>query len=182
MSDALLERLADLLAADGGLLASAVRRPPSEARHELGDAVARAPRAAGHAADLPLVVEAVYEGYLLHHGRPRVLDESDRDLALLAGDRLYAAGLERLAAAGDVESVRALADVIALGAAAHARDDHELASAAWEAGAAEVGWGATPALQRAKQAGLRGTPGADRELRAAARAARGPAADRRGGT
>ena len=39
---------------------------------------------------------------------------ADPDLALLAGDRLYALGLERLVALGDLEAVRELADVIAL--------------------------------------------------------------------
>ena len=42
------------------------------------------------------------------------------DLALLAGDRLYALGLARLAQLGDVEAVSELADVIALCAQARA--------------------------------------------------------------
>ncbi len=47
----------------------------------------------------------------------------DPDLALLAGDRLYALGLERLAALGDLDAVAELADVIALCAQAHAEGD-----------------------------------------------------------
>ncbi|HEX2233874.1 MAG TPA: hypothetical protein VHG69_10995, partial [Thermoleophilaceae bacterium] len=43
------------------------------------------------------VLEAVYEGYLMHYGRPRVFAGMDDDLRLLAGDALYALGLERLA-------------------------------------------------------------------------------------
>ena len=45
------------------------------------------------------MVEAVREGYLLHYGEPRLLAGHDADLALLAGDYLYALGIERLAGA-----------------------------------------------------------------------------------
>ena len=41
---------------------------------------------------------------------------ADADLALLAGDYLYALGLERLAALGDLEAVRELSDLISLSA------------------------------------------------------------------
>ncbi len=47
-----------------------------------------------------LAVEAVREGYELHDGGGRVVATEDADLALLAGDRLYALGLAELAAAG----------------------------------------------------------------------------------
>jgi hypothetical protein len=166
-----LERLADLARADDGLLAAAVRTElPASA--PLGDAIAVSPRAAGHQADLPLVVETVHEGYLLHHGDSRVIDDSDPDLALLAGDRLYAAGLEQLAAAGDLASVRALADVIALSAGAHAATDPQLAAAIWDAGCAEIGWGSTPALDAAKIAAQSGEKGASQALTDAAARAR----------
>ncbi|HXS47162.1 MAG TPA: hypothetical protein VN756_06835, partial [Solirubrobacterales bacterium] len=52
------------------------------------------------------------EGYLLHYGKPRLLAGHDSDLALLAGDYLYALGIERLAALGDTEAVHVLADLI----------------------------------------------------------------------
>ena len=58
------------------------------------------------------MVEAVREGYLLHYGEPRLLAGHDPDLALLAGDYLYALGIERLAALGDAEAVLELADLI----------------------------------------------------------------------
>lgn len=162
-----LERLADLARADDGLLAAAVRTDlPSSA--PLGEEIAAAPRAADHQADLALVVEAVREGYLLHHGEARVIDGSDRDLALLAGDRLYAAGLEILARAGDLASVRALADVIALSAGAHAAGDEALADAVWEAGCAEIGWGASETLDAAKSAAQAGSPRATEALLSAA--------------
>jgi hypothetical protein len=63
-------------------------------------------------------LEAIYEGYLLHHGRPRLFDSSDES-ALLCGDFLYALGLGWIAALHDVEAIAALADLIAL--AAHLR-------------------------------------------------------------
>ncbi|MGN6200881.1 MAG: hypothetical protein ACTHNY_00550 [Solirubrobacterales bacterium] len=59
-----------------------------------------------------LVVEAVREGYLLHYQQPRLLAGHDSDLALLAGDYLYALGLDRLAALGDTRSVALLSDLI----------------------------------------------------------------------
>ena len=58
------------------------------------------------------VLEVVREAYLLHYREPRAFDGIDDDLALLAGDALYAAGLTRLAAAGDLEAVTVLADLI----------------------------------------------------------------------
>ena len=167
-SGAVLARLQSLVAQDDGLLAAALRDEPHGATPH-GDFVDRGPRAAGHAADLPLVVEAVREGYLLHYGAPRLLGRDDDDLALLAGDRLYALGLERLAAAGDLDAVRALADVIALGAQARAAGDEALAEAVWAAGCAEVGWGPDDRLTAAKAAARAGDSQAAERLRAAAR-------------
>jgi hypothetical protein len=84
------------------------------------------------------VLEAVYEGYLLHYGTPRLFDGMDDDLRLLAGDALYALGLARLAEAGDVEAVAVLADLISLCAKAHAEGDPAAADAAWEATTAKL--------------------------------------------
>ena len=67
---------------------------------------------AARPAEYALVVEAVREGYLLHYGEPRLLAGHDPDLALLAGDYLYALGLDRLAALGDTRAVAILADLI----------------------------------------------------------------------
>jgi hypothetical protein len=164
----ILERLAALVREDGGLLAAALRTEITGATPH-GDAVAQAPRADGHAADLPLVIEAVREGYLLHYGAPRLMGRDDDDLALLAGDRLYALGLERLAAAGDLDAVSALADLIALSAQAQAVGDGALADAVWAAGCAELGWGSTPDLERAKSAARAGETSAAEQLTAAAR-------------
>jgi hypothetical protein len=118
-------------------------------------------------------VEAIREGYLVHYAAPRVLSDEDPDLALLAGDRLYALGLERLAAIGDLAAVGALAEVIALSAQAQAAADPDLAEAVWEAGVAQVGWGDDAALRMARDAARSGDPSAAGVLRAAAQAASG---------
>jgi hypothetical protein len=69
-------------------------------------------------------IEAVREGFLCHHDSSRLLDLADEDLALLAGDLLYAIALRELAIAGEVESVAVLADLIRL-VSARAEDGTE---------------------------------------------------------
>jgi hypothetical protein len=81
------------------------------------------------------VLEAVYEGYLMHYGEPRAFIGMDDDLRLLAGDALYALGLSRLAEAGDLEAVAALSDLISRSAQAHAEGRPEDAEALWESSA-----------------------------------------------
>ena len=81
------------------------------------------------------VLEAVYEGYLMHYGEPRAFMGMDDDLRLLAGDALYALGLSRLAEAGDLEAVAALSDLISRSAQAHAEGRPEDAEALWESSA-----------------------------------------------
>jgi hypothetical protein len=78
-------------------------------------------------------LEAVYEGYLLHYGEPRAFAGMDADLRLLAGDALYALGLERLAADGDVAAVAELGDLISLCARAEAEGRAELVGRLWDA-------------------------------------------------
>lgn len=163
-----LARLADVLRAEGGLLAAALR-PAGSHPTPHGDLAARGPLARGREEELAQVVEAVREGYLLHYGTPRLLDTGGADLALLAGDRLYAHGLAELAEAGDLASVAELADVIALSAVAQAAGDRALADAVWLAGAAGVGWGTTRAHAEAKAAVRAQEPGAAQALRAVAR-------------
>jgi hypothetical protein len=70
-----------------------------------------------------LGVETIYEGYLLHYGRPRLFAPSDEDVALLLGDYLYAHGLVRIAATGDLDAVAALADLISACAALRAEGE-----------------------------------------------------------
>jgi hypothetical protein len=78
------------------------------------------------------VVEAVREGYLLHYGQSRLLAGHDPDLALLAGDYLYALGIERLAKLGDTKAVLALADLISISAQLHTEDHEDELPAVWE--------------------------------------------------
>jgi hypothetical protein len=61
-----------------------------------------------------LGIETIYEGYLLHYGRPRLFAPEDEDAALLLGDYLYAHGLVRIEEVGSVEAVNDLAELIAL--------------------------------------------------------------------
>jgi hypothetical protein len=168
-----LRRLAGAIRDQGGLLAAALDgaapRLPASGDPALGAFAAAGPRAAGRREDVAFVVEAIREGYLLHYASGRLLRDDDRDLVLLAGDHLYALGLARLAALGDLPAVSELADVISLGAQGHAEGRPDLAEAAWEAGAAAVGWGADDTLQAAKAAARAGAPEAAAALRAAAR-------------
>jgi hypothetical protein len=164
-----LERLACTLREEGGLLAGALRDDRPDDGATLGRLAATGPRSAGREADVAFVIEAIREGYLLHYGTPRIVRDDDRDLALLAGDRLYALGLDRLAALGDVDAVAELADVISLCAQARAAGDPDLAEAVWHAGAVAIGWGADDPLRAAKAAARAARPGAAAELRAAAR-------------
>jgi hypothetical protein len=157
-------RLAELLRSDGGLIASALAET-APADGTLGAAAAAGPRAAGREQDYALLVEAIYEGYLQHYGAGRVVRPDDPDLALLAGDRLFALGLARLAELGDLSAVAQLADVISLAAQAHAEGDAERAEATWAAGAAAVGRGGGTALEAAKAAARAGDPGAAKALR-----------------
>ena len=62
--------------------------------------------------------ELILEGFLLHHGRPRHVDNVPMGAAVLAGDYCYAQGLVRIAATGDLGMVEALGDLVALSAAA----------------------------------------------------------------
>jgi len=89
--------------------------------------------------DRLFVLEAVYEGYLMHYGSPRAFSGMDADLRLLAGDSLYALGLARLAANGDLEAVGVLADLISDTARAQAEGRTEEADAMWLRSAKQLG-------------------------------------------
>ena len=133
--------LFDVLSAQGGMLAAHVREPAGEPEPGPPQRAATGPRAAGREAEYELLLEMILEGSLLHYGTPRVIHTADRDLALLLGDQLYALGLARLAALGDLDSVAVLADVISQLAQAHAEGDVARAEQIWDAGALASGWG-----------------------------------------
>jgi len=105
---------------------------------ELGELVASGPRAATAPGEYALVVEAVREGYLLHYGEPRLLAGHDADLALLAGDYLYALGLDRLATLGDTAAVGVLSNLIGSCARLHAEDRAASVPGLWDAAAREI--------------------------------------------
>lgn len=104
----------------------------------LGVLAAAGPRAAAAPGEYSLVVEAVHEGYLLHYGEPRLLAGHDTDLGLLAGDYLYALGLDRLAALGDTAAVAVLSDLISRCAELHTDGRSAEAADLWIAAAREI--------------------------------------------
>jgi hypothetical protein len=166
LEDSSLERLRALLLEEGGLMASLVdvacpdgrvAEAPAEGPAQLA---ASGPRVNGRGADYELLIETIYEGYLLHYHAPRVVCPPEADLGLLAGDRLYALGLARLVKLGDVEAVAELADVITLSALAHGAEKPELAEAVWTAGARAVGWGTSPQHDHVKALVRSGSPAA----------------------
>ncbi len=157
-------------AADPALARYAVAEPGGG---ELEQIVEEGPRA--------MVVEAIREGYLLHYGRPRLLDGIDSDLALLAGDHLYAIGLECLAGLGDLEAVRELADLISLSAQLQCGEGAEASreralGALWLAAVTAVAAGGGASHTEAKQA-LRAGPGAEEAALALGRTAVATAAN-----
>jgi hypothetical protein len=87
-----------------------------------------------------LGLETIYEGYLVHYGRPRLFEPADEDTALLLGDYLYAHGLVRIAEVGSVEAVADLAELISLCAQLRA-DSAAGDGVAWAASAALLGAG-----------------------------------------
>jgi len=87
-----------------------------------------------------LGLETIYEGYLLHYGRPRLFEPAEADTALLLGDYLYAHGLVRVAEAGPVEAVSDLAALISLCAQLRA-DGLPGDGEVWAATAATLGRG-----------------------------------------
>lgn len=171
-----LARLRALLRREGGLMATLVEpaapRAAADARGARnglraspGSIAASGPRAAGRREEYELLVEAIYEGYLLHYGAPRVVRMPEADLKLLAGDRLYAIGLARLVELGDTLAVAELADTITLSALAQGAGEGRLADAVWTAGARAVGWGSSDAHAHAKDLVLAGAPNAIEAMR-----------------
>lgn len=139
MSDpvATLRVLAALLREEDTPISAHVVDPVEEPL--FGPLAASGPRAATAPAEYALVIEAVREGYLLHYGESRLLADHDHDLALLAGDYLYALGIERLAALGDAEAVHELADLISACAQLHAEGREGQVPDRWRETARAIG-------------------------------------------
>jgi hypothetical protein len=156
--EAALQQIAEQLRREDTVISSHVVEPAEQPI--LGPLAAAGPRAAGHPGEYSLIVEAIREGYELHYGIPRILAGQDEDLALLAGDYLYAVGLERLAALRDDEAVAELSDLISLCAACHAEGSAGIVPALWLATAVAVGCGPGEAHQAAKAVARSASPGA----------------------
>jgi hypothetical protein len=131
-----LRTLAAQLRADETPISPHVVEPA--ASPELGALAAAGPRTAGAPGEYAFVVEAVYEGYLLHYGESRLLAGHDADLGLLAGDYLYALGLDRLAALGDERAVGILGDLISRCAQLHSEGEPAAIPGLWRAAAGEI--------------------------------------------
>jgi hypothetical protein len=130
LTDTLWDEIADGARRESTLWAAALR-PDAERELEpvfspLGDE--------RHA----LGVETIYEGYLLHYGRPRLFAPADPEDALLLGDYLYAHGLVRVAELHDVAAVADLAALISVCAQLRA-EGAEGDDVAWAATAALAG-------------------------------------------
>jgi hypothetical protein len=146
-----LERLRALVVEEGEPVAGALRDGVVvDGEMTPAKLAAAGPRARGAPAEYELLVEAIYEGFLLHYGESRIVSADDPDLALLAGDRLYTVGLERLVALGDLDAVRELADVIALCSLLVSRGDRASCEPLWRAGARAIGWGPDERYVQAK--------------------------------
>jgi hypothetical protein len=85
-----------------------------------------------------LGIETIYEGYLLHYGRPRLFGPADADTRLLLGDYLYAHGLQRVTALHELTAVIDLAELISLCAQVRAEGGDGDAEA-WAATAVMLG-------------------------------------------
>jgi hypothetical protein len=128
-----LRALAAQLRDEGTPISPHVVEPAAAAK--LGLLAADGPRAAAAPGEYALVMEAVREGYLLHYGEPRLLAGHDTDLGLLAGDYLYALGLDRLAALGDTVAVAVLSELIGSCARLHAEGRGAEVEPLWTAAA-----------------------------------------------
>jgi hypothetical protein len=103
--------------------------------------VLETPAPAGSVDEHELVIEAVREGYLLHYRESRLLSGHDADLALLAGDYLYALGLDRLAAMGDTAAVAVLSELISRCAQLHAEGRGDEVDPLWDEAGRRIGAG-----------------------------------------
>jgi hypothetical protein len=135
------ETIAEEAAAESRLWETALREPDARERQPVFSPLGEERYA--------LATESIYEGYLLHYGRPRLFEPPDPDTAVLLGDYLYAHGLVRLAAHGNVAAVADLAELISL--CTQLRADSDGAAGGRLDGAA---WAATAALLGRRDGGL----------------------------
>lgn len=167
--DALIHLAAELRE-EGPVIAPHVARP--QTFPTIGMLVGAGPRCAADPGAYAVVVELVREGYLCHYGEPRLLAQLDPDLRLLAGDHLYARGIERLARLGDLLAVTELSDLISVAAQLDAAPEAapDAVEKAWLAAATAIAVGTDPDYVSAK-ATLRETGDAEPLWRVAREAA-----------
>jgi hypothetical protein len=115
VADLTLDRIAAVAASERGALATTLLAAEARRGGEVWAPLCGEPFAAG--------MEAIYEGYLLHYGQPRLFAPRDDGERLLCGDHLYAQGLVWVAAIGDLAAIDALASLIGTAAAVRARGD-----------------------------------------------------------
>ena len=115
MAELTLDAIAAAAANERGALATTLLAAEARRGGEVWAPLCGEPCAAG--------MEAIYEGYLLHYGRPRLFAPHDDGERLLCGDHLYAQGLVWIAAIGDLAAIDALATLIGTAAAVRARGD-----------------------------------------------------------
>jgi hypothetical protein len=115
VADLTLDRIAAVAASERGALATTLLAAEARRGGEVWAPLCGEPFAAG--------MEAIYEGYLLHYGQPRLFAPRDGGERLLCGDHLYAQGLVWVAAIGDLAAIDALASLIGTAAAVRARGD-----------------------------------------------------------
>ena len=138
------EELADGAAGESVLWAEALLPPGERAAEPVFSPLGPERHALG--------VETIYEGYLVHYGRPRLFAPSDADTALLLGDYLYAHGLVRVAEVASAAAVADLAELISLCAQLRA-EQRDGDGAAWAATTAALGSGRLAAPREALAAG-----------------------------
>lgn len=160
--DATLEQLRRVIEREGPPLTDGLTG--SDAPAVFGPLVACGERVSTRGAEYALLIESVFEGYLLHYSSGRVLDPSDADVRLLAGDFLYAYGLTCLAGIADTHATADLADLIALCAAAHAGENgvpaFELSCALWILTSISIASGRWKGYEQAKRLARMGDPDA----------------------
>lgn len=158
-----LEMLAARVAEEGEPLSDAAAVGPLP-QPALGMLAARGSRTVVDPSGYALVVESVREGYLCHHGSPRVLDSEDRDLLLLAGDLFYAIGIARLAELDDPEAVALLSDLIRISAELHSADRAEQVASLWLAQISALAFSSDPQRSMLLDALRSDAPGASEAL------------------
>jgi hypothetical protein len=128
----LWDRIAGEASRESDLWTAALRPPEEQEREPVFSQLGEERYALG--------IETIYEGYLLHYGRPRLFAPEDGDTALLLGDYLYAHGLVRIEESGTVDAVNDLAELIAI--CAYLRAEQIAGDAAvWAATACSLGCG-----------------------------------------